>query len=85
MFGLVRPIPGTFLVEFDWYFELFETGLLPRFFVLRLLIDWFGFWVLDWLFWFHDDPVPVDTSLARYFELPWNILSICSNPLGYCF
>ena len=43
MFGFVRPMPGTFFVELDWYFELFDTGLLPKFFVLKLLIDWFGF------------------------------------------
>lgn len=73
MFGLVKPIPVTFFVEFDWYFELLlDTGLFPRFFVLRLFIDWLGFCEPDWLFWlFHDDePVPVETSLALYLELP---------------
>jgi hypothetical protein len=50
IFKLVNAMPWTFLVEFDWNFELFETGLLPRFFALRLFIDWFGFWPFDWLF-----------------------------------
>ena len=41
MFGFVSPMLGTFFTEFDWYFELLDTGLLPKFFVLRLFIDWF--------------------------------------------
>lgn len=76
IFGFDNPIPDTVFIELPVNFDEFcPTGLFPKFLVLTLLTDWFC--VKDWLFGFQDEPVPVETSLVLYFELPWNILSIC--------
>lgn len=57
MLGLFRFIPETFFNEFAGYFAGFEPGLFPRFFALRLFVDWF--WFVDWLFGFQFEPVEI--------------------------